>query len=42
MVMHDRQEKERIDARNSVEEYVYEMRNRISDDLQEFIANSDR
>ncbi|CAG0894734.1 unnamed protein product [Darwinula stevensoni] len=42
MVMHDRQEKERIDARNAVEEYVYEMRNRISDDLQEFIASNDR
>lgn len=28
----DRKEKERADARNALEEYVYELRNAISDD----------
>lgn len=44
MVASDRQEKERIDVRNSLEEYIYDMRGRISseDDLASFIVDADR
>lgn len=30
MIASDRQEKERADARNAFEEYVYELRNKVS------------
>lgn len=33
----DRREKEKADAKNSVEEYVYEMREKLSDQLAEFV-----
>lgn len=44
MVAADRQEKERIDVRNSLEEYIYDMRSRISseDDLASYIIDADR
>lgn len=44
MVAADRQEKERIDVRNSLEEYIYDMRGRISneDDLAPYIVDTDR
>ncbi|VVC33836.1 Heat shock protein 70kD, peptide-binding domain,Heat shock protein 70 family,Heat shock protein [Cinara cedri] len=44
MVAADRQEKERIDVRNSLEEYIYDMRSRISseDDLAPYIVDADR
>lgn len=44
MVAADRQEKERIDVRNSLEEYVYDTRSRISDenDLAAYIADADK
>jgi len=44
MVAADRQEKERIDVRNSLEEYIYDMRGRISneDDLAPYIVDADR
>jgi heat shock protein len=32
MISSDRQEKERIDARNALEEYVYEIRNKLQED----------
>lgn len=40
----DRQEKERVDARNALEEYVYELRGKLSseDDLATFVTDSDR
>lgn len=40
----DRQEKERADARNSLEEYVYDLRGRISEGeaLHEFVQASER
>lgn len=40
----DRQEKERADARNALEEYVYELRGKLSseEDLASFITDSDR
>lgn len=40
----DRQEKERADARNALEEYVYELRGKLSaeDELASFVIDSDR
>lgn len=44
MVAADRQEKERIDVRNSLEEYIYDMRGRISneEDLAPYIIDADK
>ncbi|XP_045478731.1 heat shock 70 kDa protein 4 isoform X2 [Harmonia axyridis] len=44
MIAADRQEKERADARNALEEYVYELRGKLSSDgeLCEFVAENDR
>ncbi|XP_013418589.1 97 kDa heat shock protein-like isoform X2 [Lingula anatina] len=42
MIMSDKLEKERADAKNSVEEYVYEMRDKISGPLEEFLTEKDR
>ena len=38
MTHQDRLEAEKIDAKNSVEEYVYDMRDKISTSLKEFIS----
>lgn len=40
--MQDRLEKERADSKNSVEEYVYEMRSKIYDIYQNFISDADK
>ena len=37
MIMQDKLEKERCDAKNSVEEYVYEMRDKLFGELEPFI-----
>jgi heat shock protein len=44
MVASDRQEKERIDARNALEEYVYELRGKLSseEELAMFVNENDR
>lgn len=44
MVANDRQEKERVDARNALEEYVYELRGKLSseDELATFVNENDR
>lgn len=44
MFVADRQEKERADARNALEEYVYELRGKLTsvDELATFVVNSDR
>ncbi|KAJ8667135.1 hypothetical protein QAD02_008797 [Eretmocerus hayati] len=44
MVAEDRQEKERVDARNALEEYVYDLRSKVSDEdqLATFVTESDR
>lgn len=44
MIASDKQEKERADARNAFEEYVYELRNKISseDDLAPYMLENDR
>lgn len=42
MIMQDKLEKERADAKNNVEEYVYEMRNKLSGDLAQFMKEEDK
>lgn len=36
----DRREKEKADAKNSLEEYIYYMRDKLSGDFSNFIAES--
>ncbi|XP_076467430.1 heat shock 70 kDa protein 4-like [Babylonia areolata] len=42
MIMQDRLEKERADAKNSVEEYVYEMRDKLSNEYEQYMKEEDR
>lgn len=42
MIMQDKLEKERNDAKNNVEEYVYEMRDKLHGALEKFVSESDR
>lgn len=44
MVAEDKQEKERVDARNALEEYVYDLRAKLSeeDQLATFITETDK
>ncbi|XP_049861111.1 heat shock 70 kDa protein 4 [Schistocerca gregaria] len=44
MIASDRQEKERIDARNALEEYVYDLRGKLNSDeeLATFVNDADR
>lgn len=44
MIAEDRQEKERIDARNALEEYVYDLRSKLQeeDQLATFITEADK
>uniref|UniRef100_A0A0B6ZQN1 Uncharacterized protein n=1 Tax=Arion vulgaris TaxID=1028688 RepID=A0A0B6ZQN1_9EUPU len=42
MVMQDRLEKERVDAKNAVEEYVYEMREKLCGAYEEYVTEEDR
>lgn len=44
MITNDRQEKERVDAKNALEEFVYDMRGRIQEggELYEYVTESDR
>ena len=44
MIADDRQEKERVDVRNALEEYVYDIRSKVLDDdqLATFITESDK
>lgn len=37
MIMQDKLEKERNDAKNTVEEYVYEMRDKLSGVYEKFV-----
>ena len=39
MIMQDKLEKDRADSKNAVEEYVYEMRSKLSETLREFITD---
>ena len=44
MIAEDKQEKERIDARNALEEYVYDLRAKLQeeDQLATFIGDTER
>lgn len=42
MIMQDKLEKERNDAKNFVEEYVYEMRDKLHGVLENFVSEADR
>uniref|UniRef100_A0A8C1D2X7 Heat shock protein 4a n=1 Tax=Cyprinus carpio carpio TaxID=630221 RepID=A0A8C1D2X7_CYPCA len=42
MIMQDKLEKERNDAKNYVEEYVYEMRDKLHGVLENFVSEADR
>lgn len=42
MVQMDRLEKERVDAKNAVEEYVYEMRDHLSDKYKQYVLENDK
>lgn len=42
MVQLDHLEKERVDAKNAVEEYVYDMRDKLSDKYEKFISAVDK
>lgn len=44
MVAEDKQEKERVDARNALEEYVYDLRGKLSeeDQLATFVSEADK
>lgn len=44
MISNDRQEKERVDAKNALEEYVYEMRGKLQEDgpLFEYVEETTR
>ncbi|CAK6957269.1 heat shock 70 kDa protein 4a [Scomber scombrus] len=42
MMMQDKLEKERNDAKNYVEEYVYEMRDKLHGSLEKFVNEADR
>jgi molecular chaperone DnaK (HSP70) len=42
MIAQDRQEKERADSKNAVEEYVLEMRKHLSDKYEPFVREEDR
>lgn len=42
MIQQDRKEKERSEAKNSVEEYIYEAREKISGDYEKFIKEEDK
>ncbi|XP_074528306.1 heat shock 70 kDa protein 4a [Halichoeres trimaculatus] len=42
MIMQDKLEKERNDAKNNVEEYVYEMRDKLHGVLEKFVTEADR
>jgi len=40
MIMQDKMEKERAESKNAVEEYVYEMRDKLSGPLSEFMTEA--
>lgn len=42
MIMQDKLEKERADAKNAVEEYVYEIRDKLYGDYEQYTKDSVR
>jgi len=41
LIQNDKQERDKAEARNSVEEYVYDMREKLGDKYEKFISESD-
>jgi heat shock protein 4 len=39
MIQQDKKEKERSEAKNSVEEYIYEIREKLSNEYERFILD---
>lgn len=42
LIMNDKLEREKADSRNAVEEYVYDMREKISDKLYDYVTDEER
>ena len=42
MIMQDKKEKERSEAKNLVEEYVYEVRDKLSNEFEPFITPANK
>jgi heat shock protein len=42
MVSQDRREKERVDVKNALEEYVYNLRDKLENDYKEFVVEAER
>ncbi|GIY79052.1 heat shock 70 kDa protein 4L [Caerostris extrusa] len=42
MIMQDKMEKERADAKNAVEEFVYDFRGKLGAELEEFVKNEEK
>lgn len=42
MIQQDRKEKERSEAKNSVEEYIYEIRDKLSNEYEKFILEENK
>lgn len=42
MISRDRNEKERLDSRNALEEYVYDLREKLDGDLSGFVEDSEK
>ncbi|GFU18228.1 heat shock 70 kDa protein 4L [Nephila pilipes] len=42
MIMQDKMEKEKADAKNAVEEYVYDFRGKLSAELEKFVTDQER
>ncbi|XP_013782730.1 heat shock 70 kDa protein 4-like [Limulus polyphemus] len=42
MIQQDKMEKEKVDAKNGVEEYVYEMRGQLYEKLEKFVSEQDK
>lgn len=42
MIMQDKKEKERSEAKNLVEEYVYDVRDKLSNEYEQFITEENK
>jgi molecular chaperone DnaK (HSP70) len=42
MIVEDRREKERIDAKNALEEYVYMLRDKLDGELSQFVEENEK
>lgn len=42
MISRDRNEKERLDSRNALEEYVYDLREKLDMELNTFVEDNER